>query len=70
MRKSRVTILAVTFIIAFFYQPNWIYYNFYFNPKWVDSAWWSTPYWVYLLIYSIIATLFIELTIRFIKKYA
>ena len=70
MRKSRVTILAVTFIIAFFYQPNWIYYNFNFNPKWVDSAWWSTPYWVYLLIYSIIATLFIELTIRFIKKYA
>lgn len=69
MNKLRISLLLVNAFVAFFYQPNWIYYNFYFNPKWVDNSWWSTPYWFYLIVYSIAVTVVAELVIRFIKKY-
>jgi hypothetical protein len=68
--KTRVLVLSLTFFIGFFYQPILIYQNFYFNPRWVDEAWWSLNYPAYLIAYSVISTGFVELAIRFLKKYS
>jgi len=67
--KNRILVLSLTFLIGFFYQPNWIYQNFYSNPRWVDDAWWSLNYPAFLVIYAIISVGFVELVIRFVKKY-
>jgi len=69
MRKSRIFILFMTFITGFFYQPNWIYQNFYYTPRWVDDASWAPNYVVYLFVYAGLSAVFVELLIRFIKKY-
>jgi len=70
MHKVRISILFLTFLIGFFYQPNWVYQNFYSNPRWVDDAWWSLNYPVFLIVYAIISVGFVELLIRLVKKYA
>ncbi|MGI9195261.1 MAG: hypothetical protein ACR2IO_02495 [Candidatus Nanopelagicus sp.] len=69
MKKLRIAVLVFTFLLGLVYQPNWIYQNFYFNPRWVNDAWWSLSYPAYLVIYSLLSTAFVELVIRFIKKY-
>ena len=35
-----------------------------------DDSWWSLNYPAYLITYSVISTGFVELVIRFVKKYA
>jgi len=70
MNKVRISLLSLTFIIGFFYQPNWIYQNFYFNPRWVEDSWWSLNYWAFLLIYAFLSVVFVEIIIRLVKKYA
>jgi hypothetical protein len=70
MNKVRISILSITFLIGFIYQPNWIYQNFYSNPRWVDDAWWGLNYPAFLIIYAVISVGFVELIIKFIKKYA
>ena len=69
MKKTRIAILVFTFLLGLIYQPNWVYQNFYSNPRWVDDAWWSLSYPAYLIVYAVISTVFIELVIRFVKKY-
>ena len=69
MKKTHISVLVITFIVGFFYQPNWIYKNFYSDPRWVDDAWWSVTYPVYLVIYAVLSTIFVELLIRLVKKY-
>lgn len=69
MSKARISILSITFLFGFFYQPNWIYNTFYFNPRWIDGAWWSLNYPVFLILYAVISVVFVELVIRIIKKY-
>ncbi len=69
MKKTRIAILVFTFLLGLVYQPNWVYQNFYSNPRWVDDAWWSLSYPAYLIVYAVISTVFIELVIRFVKKY-
>lgn len=69
MSKARISILSITFLLGFFYQPKWIYNTFYFNPRWVDDAWWSLNYPVFLILYAFISVVFVELVIRIIKKY-
>ena len=70
MKKTRISILVVTFLVGLVYQPNWVYENFYSNPRWVDDAWWSVFYPAFLIIYARLSTMYVELVIRFIKKYA
>ena len=70
VNKLRISIRSFTFLLGFFYQPNWIYQNFYSNPRWVDDAWWSLNYPAFLIVYAIISVGFVELIIRLVKKYA
>ncbi len=69
MNKVRISILSTTFLVGIFYQPNWVYENFYSNPRWEDDAWWSLNYPAFLIVYAVILVGFVELVIRFIKKY-
>ena len=69
MKKPHKAILVFTFLLGLVYQPNWVYQNFYSNPRWVDDAWWSLSYPAFLIIYAAISTVFVELVIRFIKKF-
>ena len=69
MTKKRLAILVLVFIVGIYYQPNWIYQNFYYTPKWVDDASWAPNYVVYLFVYASLSAVFVELLIRFIKKY-
>jgi hypothetical protein len=69
MKKSHIAILVFTFLLGLVYQPSWIYQNFYSNPRWVDDTWWSLPYPAFLIVYAVISTTFVELVIRFIKKF-
>jgi len=70
MKKTRILILVVTFLFGLIYQPVWVYNNFWFRADFYDSIPFTIPYWTFLLIYSIISTLFVELIIRLIKRYA
>ena len=70
MKKIRISILVVTFLFGFIYQPVWVYNNFWFRADFYDSIPFTVPYWSFLLIYSLISTAFVELVIRFVKKYA
>ena len=70
MKKTRISILVVTFLFVLIYQPVWVYNNFWFRADFYDSIPFTVPYWVFLLIYAIISTAFVELVIRLIKKYA
>ena len=70
MKKTRISILVVTFLFGLIYQPVWVYNNFWFRADFYDSIPFTVPYWVFLLIYAIISTTFVELVIRLIKKYA
>jgi hypothetical protein len=69
MKKTRISILVVTFLVGLVYQPNWIYQNFYSNPRWVDDAWWSLNDPAFIIIYAVISVGFVEMIIRFVKKY-
>jgi hypothetical protein len=70
MKKTRISILVVTFLFGLIYQPVWVYNNFWYRADFYDSIPFTVPHWVFLLIYAIISTAFIELVIRLIKKYA
>jgi hypothetical protein len=70
MKKTRISILVVTFLFGLIYQPVWVYNNFWFRADFYDSIPFTFPYWVFLLIYAIISTAFVELVIRLIKNYA
>ena len=70
MNKTRITLLAVSFLVAMLYQPNWVYENFWSKADFYDSIPFTVPYLAFLIIYSSITTVLAELGIRFIKKYA
>ena len=70
MKKTRISILVVTFLFGFIYQPVWVYNNFWFRADFYNSIPFKVPYLAFLFIYSIISTAFVELVIRFVKKYA
>ena len=70
MKKTRISILVVTFLFGLIHQPVWVYNNFWYRADFYDSIPFTVPYWVFLLIYAIISTAFVELVIRLIKKYA
>jgi hypothetical protein len=70
MSKTRISLLALVFLSAILYQPNWVYENFWSKADFYDSIPFTVPYLVFLLVYSAITTALAELGIRFIKKYA
>jgi hypothetical protein len=70
MNKTRISLLVLTFLSAMLYQPNWVYENFWSKADFYNSIPFIVPYIVFLMIYSLIATSFAELAIRFVKKYA
>jgi hypothetical protein len=70
MNKTRITLLAITFLTAMLYQPNWVYENFWSKAAFYDSIPFKVPYLAFLIIYSVITTSLAELGIRFVKKYA
>jgi hypothetical protein len=51
------------------YQPNWVYENFWSKANFYESFPFAVPFLVFLIIYSSITTVLVELGIRFIKKY-
>jgi hypothetical protein len=69
MNKVRISILTLTFLIGMLRLPDWVYNNF-----WNKSFWEVLPFtfkYGYLwIIYAVLTTVFVELIIRFIKKYA
>ena len=70
MNKTRIALLATTFLVAMLYQPNWVYENFWSKADFYDLIPFAVPYLAFLIIYSAITTGLAELGIRFIKKYA
>jgi hypothetical protein len=70
MNKTRILILALTFLSAIYYQPNWVYENFWSKANFYDSIPFTVPYLAFLFLYAAITTGLAELGIRFIKKYA
>ena len=69
MNKVRITILSFTFLVGMVRVPNWVFDNF-----WNKSFWEVLPftfnYGYFRFIYSALLTIFVEMLIRFIKKYA
>ena len=70
MKKTRISLLVLTFLSAMLFQPNWVYENFWSKADFYDSIPFTVPYLAFLIIYSVITTSLAELAIRFIKKYA
>ena len=70
MKKAHISILVVTFFFGLIYQTVWVYNNFWYKADFYDSIPFTVPYWSFLLMYSLISTAFVELVIRFVKKYA
>jgi len=69
MRKGHIALLGFSFVIGFFYQPSWVYDNFWGKADFYDSIPFTVPYIAYLIVCAIVWTAFVELMIRFIKKY-
>ena len=69
MNKVRISILSFTFLVGMIRIPDFVYNNF-----WNKSFWEVLPFtfkYGYLAImYAALLTVFIELLIRFVKKYA
>lgn len=70
MNKTRIALLATTFLVAMLFQPNWVYENFWSRADFYDSIPFNVPFLAFLFIYSAITTGLAELGIRFSKKYA
>jgi hypothetical protein len=69
MTKVHISLLGFIFLIAFFYQPNWVYENFWSKADFYDSLPFTVPYLAFLLVFASITTGIAELGIRFVKKY-
>ena len=65
---TRIVLFIAVINVAIFYQPNWIYKTFYYNPRWVDDAWWSLSYPAYLVIYSLLISIFVELVFTGVSR--
>jgi hypothetical protein len=72
MNKNRIAILTITFLSNIYLplMPNWFYSNFWGNAAFWQQLGWRIPFGLFLVIYAVLATLTLEVAIRFIKKYA
>ena len=70
MNKVRISILVFFFLCGLFLpEPNFIYENFWSKAEFWDVLPFTPSYWLYRLLYAVFLTGFVELIIRFIKKY-
>ena len=69
MNKVRMSILALTFLAGMIRLPDFVYNNFWNKSFW-DVLPFTMKYGYLLFIYAVLLTVFVELVIRFIKKYA
>ena len=71
MNKVRISMLVVFFLAGFFLpEPNFIYENFWSKAEFWDVLPFTPSIYLYRFLYAVISTGIVELTIRFIKKYA
>ena len=71
MNKIRMSLLSFVFLVAFFLpEPNFIYENFWIKADFWDVLPFTPSIYLYRFLYAVISTGIVELTIRFIKKYA
>jgi len=69
MTKTRMAVLAATFLFAFNFQPGWVADNFWYKANFYKSLPFEVPYIIYQLIYAVITTLIVECGVRFIKRF-
>lgn len=71
MNKVRISILALFFLGGYFLpEPNFIYENFWSKAEFWDVLPFTPSYRLYRFLYAVFLTGIVELTIRFVKKYA
>ena len=72
MTKVRICVLTFVFLGSFLLpgEPNFIYENFWSKADFWDVLPFTPSFWLYKFLYAVITTGFVELFIRFIKKYA
>ena len=71
MNKTRISLLSFVFLVAFFTpEPNFIFKNFWSKAEFWEALPFTPSVWLYIFLYAVIVTGFVELLIRFIKKYA
>ena len=70
MNKVRISVLVLFFLGGYFLpEPNFIYENFWSKAEFWDALPFTPSYWLYRFLYAVFLTGFVELIIRFIKKY-
>ncbi len=70
MNKVRISILVFIFFVGYFApEPNFIYENFWSKAEFWDVLPYTPSYLLYRFLYAVFLTGFIELIIRFVKKY-
>jgi hypothetical protein len=71
MNKVRISLLVLFFLIGFFLpEPNFIYENFWSKAEFWEVLPFTPSYLFYRFLYAVFLMGFVELGIRFIKKYA
>lgn len=71
MNKVRISILVFFFLVSFLLpEPNFIFTNFWSGAEFWDVLPFVPNYLLFKFLYATTTTGFIELGIRFIKKYA
>ena len=71
MNKVRISILIFFFLIGFFLpEPNFIFQNFWSRAEFWEALPFTPSYYLYRFLYAVFLMGFVELGIRFMKKYA
>ena len=63
------TFYGFTFIVGFFFQPNWFFTNVYSFELWRDKTWLVNRFVVYSVFSGMVLCLVLWLCARFAKKY-
>jgi hypothetical protein len=63
------TFYGLTFVVGFFFQPNWFFSNVYSFDLWQDKAWLVNRFVVYSVFSGMVLCLVLWLWARFAKKY-
>jgi len=71
MNKTRISLLSFVFLVALFTpQPSFIFQNFWSRADFWEALPFTPSIWLYIFLYALTVTGFVELFIRFVKKYA
>ena len=67
--KKQMVFYVLVFLFGLVYQPSWAYNNFWFRADFYEDIPFQVPYLVFLIIYSLLSTIFVWYLVKFIKKY-